>query len=834
MTGFKKMIDLLQIDYQDGNAVVSGNAPIRFSWRALTGQDNCQIRIFEASGGKICAESPVISGNRNFWTYDGDALSAETSYCWEVALNDGKYTARSDFRTAPRFADSKWIAEPAGRESQHDRISVFRKDFELTEVPQDAILHITALGLYRAEINGVRVGDRFMTPGWTDYFHRVPYQSFDVTTLLHPGRNRIEIVLAGGWYCTRIATMWLAEDEIYGDTPALRLELRGTFSGRRKLITGSDETYLVSAESEFVSSDIYDGETVDYSRVRKNFQLCRTVERNVKIFPNPMPEVRTIRRIAPVSVRKWSDDRYIIDFGINLTGKEELYLKLAKGQTVTVTHAEVLNDEGDVYTENLRSAQACSSFTGDGTERTMSVEFTFFGFRYIAVEGVTEFTADMVTALQIHTPMRKSGSFRCSNELLNKLYDNIINGQRCNYLDVPTDCPQRDERRAWLGDAQVFMPAAAFNFDVTAFMRRWLEDVDLCRNEHGEYPPYAPFHSSRKQFRAGAGWADAGIICPAELYRYYGDTAFLTSHYEAMYQYMMRQIETADNFIRCVDIYRDWLNLGADTPPELICTAYFAWDAAVMSKVARVLGKTGDAEFFAELYENICTAYRKKFINAKGMLAVVTQTAAVLSLEFGLLRGKDAEMAAKMLRNDVVNHRAMHLSTGFLGTPRLLHALARNGYPDIAYKLLEQTTYPSWLYTVLHGATTMWERWNSWAEFDGFADSNMNSFNHYAYGAVGEFMFNYVGGISPVWEYPGMEKVLIAPRPGGTLTFAEVEYDSRRGRICSSWYRNGQETTYRIKIPPNTIGIIDIEGMDKHEVSAGEYEYIIATKGDMA
>lgn len=826
------MIDLLQIDYQDGNVVVPANAPLRFSWRALTEQRNYRVRIFDAAGNRLYVDSGVTAGCTNSWVCPGGTLISDTAYRWQVTLNDGEFTARSEFRTAPQFSDGKWITEPAGWEKRHDRVVVFRKDFELSELPQDGYLHITALGLYRAEINGIRVGESFMTPGWTDYFHRVPYQSFDVTGLLHLGNNRIEIVLAGGWFCSRIATMWLEPEETYGDTPALRLELRGTIAGKRELITGSDETYAVTGDCEFVASDIYDGETIDYSRCRKNFQPCTVAERKIELFPNPMPEVRTIRRIAPVSVRKWSDDRYIVDFGVNLTGKEELRLKLAPGQTVTVTHAEVLDDNGDVYTANLRSAQASSTFAGDGTERTMAVEFTFFGFRYIAVEGVNGFTADMVTALQMHTPMRSSGSFRCSNELLNQLYANIINGQRCNYLDVPTDCPQRDERRAWLGDAQVFLPAAAFNFDVAAFMRRWLVDVDLGCNEHGDYPPYAPYHSSRKQFRAGAGWADAGIICPAGLYLYYGDTEFLTAHYEAMHRYMMRQLETADNFIRCVDIYRDWLNLGADTPPELLCTAYFAWDAKLMSKIARVLGNTGDARFFAELYENICAAYRDKFINAKGQLAVVTQTAAVVSLEFGLLRGKDAETAAQMLRNDVVNNRAMHLSTGFLGTPRLLHALAANGYLDIAYKLLEQTTYPSWLYQVLHGATTMWERWNSWAEFDGLADSSMNSFNHYAYGAVGEFLFNCVGGIAPVWEYPGMEKVLIAPRPGGTLTFAETEYDSRRGKISSSWYREDGKTVYRITIPPNTVGIIDIEGMEQIEVPGGEYEYVIKTKGE--
>ncbi|MCI5779997.1 MAG: glycoside hydrolase family 78 protein [Lentisphaeria bacterium] len=824
------MIDLLQVEYWDRDAVIAPSSP-RFSWRCDVVQRDFRLMIFSENGELFHDTGTVVSDDDSL-IYSGPALQSDAEYRWKISVNGGRETAEQTFRTAPEFTAGQWVCEHPGREGQHDRVAVFRRDFDLTELPRRAYLHITALGLYRVEINGRRVGDSYLTPGWTDYFHRVPFQSYRVGELLRPGRNRIEAVLACGWYCSRIATMWLTPDETYGDTPAVRFELRGEVAGVRRVLAASDEACQVSVDGPIRKSDIYDGEEVDFTVRWHDFRPCRIAAREVAVFPTTTPAVRGVRRIAPVGIRTTSEGRCIVDFGVNIAGKEELDLTLAEGETIRVTHAEVLKEDGDVYTENLRSAVARSVFTGDGTRRRFSVEFTFFGFRYIAIDGLrSELRPEMVTALQMHTPLRETGSFRCSNELLNQLFRNIVNSQRCNYIDVPIDCPQRDERRPWLGDAQVFMPTAAYNFDVAAFLRRWLEDVDLCRNEWGEYPPYAPFHSKKKNFKAGAGWADAGIICPAELYRYYGDRRFLEAHYDAMRTYMMRQLETSDNFIRCVDIYRDWLNLGADTPPELICTAYFACDARLMSRIAEVLEKPEDAKFFASLYEDICAAYRGKFINNAGKLTVVTQTAAVLSLDFGILRGKDAERAVEMLRNDIVNHRGVHLSTGFLGTPRLLHVLAEHGQEDLAFRLLEQTSYPSWLYSVLHGATTTWERWNSWAEFDGFADSSMNSFNHYAYGAVGEFLFRYVGGIAPVWEFPGMKKVLISPHPGGTLTFAETVYDSRRGRIKVAWQREEQKIVYRISIPANVIGILDIAGMERREVESGEYEFAIQNKG---
>ena len=492
----------------------------------------------------------------------------------------------------------------------------------------------------------------------------------------------------------------------------------------------------------------------------------------------------------------------------------------------------MLKADGTVYRENLRLARATDTYIcrGGGTEE-WTPRFTFHGFRYVEVTGLDRKpSAELLTALVLHTDMAATGKFRCSNPLLNRLDRNISWGLRGNFLDVPTDCPQRDERLGWTGDAQVFVGTAAFHYDVRDFFRKWLQDLRDGQRADGAYPDVAPDVLGKygpQQF-GNAAWSDAGVICPWEIYRHYGDKKILAENYEAMKRWIGYQQRTSKDLIRPRTAYGDWLAIDAVTaqnapvPCDLVGTAYFAHTTDLMAKIAAVLGRKGDALKFCKLHGRIVEAFRNAYVTPDGRVVGHCQTGYLLALAFDLLPAKLRPKAFAHLV-DLIEARGCHLTTGFVGTPLLLPVLTRFGRTDLAYKILLQEDYPSWLYTVRNGATTMWERWNSYTKEHGFGDVGMNSFNHYAYGAVGEWMYAVIGGIRP--SAPGFKKILFAPEPGGSLTSASCELDTPLGRAACRWQLRGRALRGEVIVPPRTKAELRLPGQRAKQLLPGHHRF---------
>ncbi len=458
-----------------------------------------------------------------------------------------------------------------------------------------------------------------------------------------------------------------------------------------------------------------------------------------------------MKPIAPPTMSA-NKRRWLFDFGQNIVGRVRMKVRGSAGQVIDLRYTEMLDKDGKPYTLALRSARATDHYTTKGGgEEIYEPRFTFHGFRYLELRDYPGTpTVDDVTGIVMHSDMAATGSFECSDAMINKLQSNIVWSQRGNFLDIPTDCPQRDERLGWTGDAQVFIRTAAFNMDVANFFTKWLQDVADSQGEDGRIPSVVP-HVESIYGEGGPAWADAAIICPWTIYRCYGDERILQTRYPMMRGFMDFLEEKSVNFIRADEHwkwkgYGDWLNIDAETPADLIGTAFYAHCARLMSEIARVVGKSEDAEKYSSLFEKVRKAWRGRFIKADGALTVKTQTAFVLALHFDLLpediRGKTVEALVADIES-----RGMHLSTGFVGTPYLNHVLANAGRMDVAYALLNQRTFPSWLYPITQGATTMWERWDAWTHDKGFNDTGMNSFNHYAYGAIGDWMYSTIAGI---------------------------------------------------------------------------------------
>src|SRR5881227_237695 len=575
-------------------------------------------------------------------------------------------------------------------------------------------------------------------------------------------------------------------------------------------------------------SEIYHGETYD-ARLEKpgwaNAGFAYSQWSGVRVASYPRdnliapagPPVRRIEELKPIKVFKTPAGETVADMGQNMVGWVRLKVQGAAGTTVTLRHAEVLDKAGDFYTANLRAAKETVQYTlkGGGLE-TYEPHFTFQGFRYVSVAGYPgEVTPESIIGIVIHSDMTRTSEFETSSELINQLQHNIIWGQKGNFLDVPTDCPQRDERLGWTGDAQVFARTASFNHGTAAFYTKWLKDVALDQEDDGAVPfviPNVLSHQTRKGEAASAGWADVAVVVPWILYQSFGDKRILEEQYPSMkawVEYIRRQ--AGESYLwKSGSSFGDWLAFattradypGATTDKDLIQTAYFARSTALLAKTAAVLGKKGDAVDFASLEEKIKNAFQKEFVTPNGRLSSNTQTAYAMALAFDLLPETQRAGAAARLADDV--KKFGHLTTGFLGTPLLCQVLSDYGYLDLAYMLLNRTEYPSWLYPVTKGATTIWERWDGIKPDGSFQDPGMNSFNHYAYGAIGEWMYRVVAGIELDESHPGYKHILIQPQPGGGLTFANASVESLYGRVASGWKIADGKLTVTIQVPPNT------------------------------
>ena len=662
------------------------------------------------------------------------------------------------------FEKQNWLFDPQKKSTLLSPVSCFRRKFHSPAGKID--LKLSALGLYEARLDGEKITDMIFTPGWCDYAHRGEYNSYTLT--VREGAHELEVLLADGWYSGTISgTQWGVEPR-----PAL-LFCRMVLPDEE--IISADNFWVCSSRGPLLYSDIYMGEYCDLTASWQNFHPAGIKNIDLPIEPFAGEPVRRIREIHPVSIREG-----IVDFGENITGRERITFSAPSGTVITIRHAEVLDEKGLLYTENLRSAKSTNTLVATGKREVYEPVFTFHGFRYIEISGTTDFT---VTAQVIHSDMPLHLDFTSSSEPLNQLVRNIRRGWLGNALDVPTDCPQRDERVGWLGDAQVFIKAALYLSDCTVFFRRWLKDVRLARDGKGFFTIVAP-QVARFRTPNAVGWADAGVICPWELYRFSGDRRFLEENYDAVYEFTLARWQDFQQGKLPPANFGDWLNSGEETSPELLGAAFLAYSSFLALQMAQTLRKQEDIP----LLEEIFTA-EKAFFNTSFGEKLTTQTGMALALDFDLLPEEKKKETAARLDQHIREKRKMHLCTGFLGTPHLLSALSKNGYLSTAWALLEQESCPSWLFPVLNGATTVWEHWDSWTPDKGFQDPAMNSFNHYAYGAVLDWIIGTAAGISPDFN--------IDPHPGGTLSFMEVCYKG----VFVRWEKENKQIHYTIRIP---------------------------------
>lgn len=675
--------------------------------------------------------------------------------------------------------------------------------------------YVTARGLYELRINGRRVGDAELAPGWTDYRYRQPYQSFDVTDLVTHGENTIGAVLADGWWSGYVGMERRRQGRHYGPAPRLLVQLVLDYPDGSCRTVVSDGTWK-EAPGAIVAADLLMGEYRDarlepHGWDRPGFDDADWApagvfgrDHHLLVAERDEP-VRVCGELPAVSLRRRGPDRWIADFGQNAVGRVRLRLSEAEGARVVLRHAEVLDDKGELYTANLRTAEATDTYVcaGNPGGEVFEPAFTLHGFRYAEVSGLSQPPEPSeITARVLHNDLEWTGEFDCSDSGVNRLVRNIRWGQRGNFVAVPTDCPQRDERLGWTADAQIFLPTACLNADAGAFFDRWLDDLMDAQTPEGAFSDVAPLLLFDRE--GAPAWGDAGVIIPWHLYRAYGDARLLERCYPAMARWvehirrdnpgLVWRNSTGNN-------YGDWLQVDARTSRDVLATAYFAHSARLVSLAADATGRREDAERYRRLADEIAAAFRAAFVDGDGRIESGTQTAYLLGLAFDLLTPDQREAAAGHLVADI-EARGRSLTTGFVGVALLCPVLTEIGRADLAYALLHDDRYPSWGYSIAHGATTIWERWDGWTNEGGFQSAEMNSFNHYSLGSVGAWLYRHVAGIDQTPDSVGYADLVLAPRPGGELTWASAAYESVRGRIESRWRVDGNTLFLDVLIPP--------------------------------
>ena len=828
----------------------------RLSWKIVSDEENLmqsayQIRVADSPSNlkrknKLIWDSGKVESDESVQNeYEGPKPESMQRYYWQVRIWDaeGKSSNWSDPAywemgiLEPEKWEASWITLPDEPDADGSSLPChyYRNEFSTSKKVSSARAYVTAHGVYELYINGKKVGDQLFTPGWTSYNKRLQYQTFDVTDLLQ-NENTVAAVLGDGWYRGNIG--WKDQDGYYGKRLALLAQIVVDYSdGSSETITTNSD-WKVSNNGPILESDIYNGEIYDATKEMDGWKTTgfndggwkntESVQhsKELLIAPQGVP-VKAIEEITPIELITTPKGEVVFDMGQNMVGWVRMKVNGEKGDTVKLKFAEVLDKEGNFYTANLRSAKATNTYvlSGEG-EEVYEPTFTFHGFRYVQLinyPGTPK--PENITGVVIHSEMEPTGTFVCSDSLINQLQHNIQWGQKGNFLDVPTDCPQRDERLGWTGDAQVFAPTAAFNFDVAAFYTKWLGDVAADQLEDGKVPHVVP---DVLQGASGAtGWADAAIIVPWTNYLSYGDRRILDDQYSSMKKWVefMRN-RAGEDFLWTGDQhFGDWLAFattrsdypGATTEKDLIATAYYAYSSGLLSKIAGILGNDDDAREYKQLSEKVKDAFINEFVTPAGRLVSHTQTASALALAFDLLPEDLIPNAAEYLAGDV--KKMGHLTTGFLGTPLLCKTLSEHGYEDLAFMLLNRKEYPSWLYPVTQGATTIWERWDGQKPDGTFQNVGMNSFNHYAYGAIGEWLYNYVAGIQIDAENPGYKHFKLAPHPGGGLSFAKATYDSMYGKILSHWKVKDNKMEYEIEIPANTQATVTLPEAVKSRIS---------------
>jgi alpha-L-rhamnosidase len=822
----------------------------RLSWELVSSeratlQSAYEIQVAASeknfAGGKLLWDSGKTSHSSSIQVaYKGPNLKSRQRYYWRVQVwdNHGRVTPWTEPAywemglLEPSDWQAHWITPNLQEDHEKsDPSPMLRRVFDVRNNIVSARLYASAMGLYEFHLNGARVGDQYFTPGWTAYDFRYQYQAYDVTNLIKPGSNCLGAFLGDGWFRGNLT--WNNKRNFYGTKLALLAHLVITYKNGKQQIVNTDGNWK-SATGPILFSDIYNGETYDARLDRAGWSTANYDDRDwkgVTIIDSPKaklvatmgPPVRPLQEIKPVKVIRTPEGDAVLDMGQNMVGWMRVRVSAPAGTVITLRHAEVLDRKGNFYTANLRTAQQTDHYitTGHGIE-TFEPHFTFHGFRYVAVDGWPgELPLDAFTGIVVHSAVAPTGTFETSNPMLNQLQHNIIWGQEGNFVDVPTDCPQRDERLGWTGDAQVFAPTAMFLHDSAAFYAKWLKDVALDQQDDGAVPfviPNALSHFTRQGESGAAGWGDAAVVVPWTAYLAYDDRRLLEQQYASMkawVEFIRKQAGSA-HLWNTRSTFGDWLAYatddsdypGATTDKDLVQTAYFAHSTDLLRRTAEVLNKQDDATSYGELFDQIRLAFQQEFVTPNGRMSSNTQTAYALALAFNLLPESQRREAAARLAADV---RAFeHLTTGFLGTPLLCRVLSDYGYLDEAYMLLNRKEYPSWLYPITKGATTIWERWDGIKPDGSFQDPGMNSFNHYAYGAIGEWMYRVIAGIGIDAQQPGYKHIFIEPHPGGELQWVKSSLHSMYGEIDSSWELSAKGFSMRVIVPGNTTATIRI------------------------
>lgn len=845
----------LKLEYKTDPIGIDINNP-RLSWEIISKKRNFiqqayQIKVAGALNklnnekSLLWNSGKIISGQSNQIEYKGIALKTGERAYWQVKIwgkdgSESQWSKPAYWETGllnPTDWQAKWI-EPnlPEDEKKYNPAPMLRTQFELRKNLKSARAYVTSHGVYEFHLNGKKVSDQLFTPGWTSYNKRLQYQTYDITGSLSSGKNAIGVMLGDGWY--RGPLRWDMLRNIYGTKLALLLQINIEYEDGTTEIIGTDSKWKAST-GPVLMSGIYDGENYDARLEKdgwdninyndKDWQGTTEKDYSKTILVAPEgPVVRITQTIKPVKKFKAPNGELVFDMGQNMVGWIEFNLKGKSGDKIVLRHAEVLDKDGNIYTDNLRKAQQKIEYTFKGAENEIyEPHFTFQGFRYVAVSSYKdEIALENITGKVIHSDMTPCGNFECSDSLINQLQKNIQWGLRGNFVDVPTDCPQRDERLGWTADAQVFAPTACINMDAASFYTKWMRDFVVDQNPDGRIPHVIPDVLSPNDAGA-AGWADAAVVVPWVLYQNYGDTRILEDNYKTMKNWVeFLRKKNGDSYIWSKGVgFGDWLAFattksdypGATTDKELIGTAYYYYSTSILQKTAVILGNKKDAEDYLKLMKNIKEAYQKEFITPTARIASNTQTAYVLSLYFDLIPDSIKANCAKRLAADV--EKFGHITAGFLGSPHICKVLTDYGYDSLAFKLLFNKNYPSWLYPVTKGATTIWERWDGIKRNGAFQDEGMNSFNHYAYGAVGKWMYSSIAGVDVDPEKPGYKNIIMKPFLPKELNYAKINYHSIYGPITANWKKGDNTFVYEIEIPANTTADVYLPTSKKESIT---------------
>jgi alpha-L-rhamnosidase len=830
-----------------------------FSWKLPEGvKTQTAYRLEANAAGKTWDSGWVTSEQSTFVPYGGEPLAARQQVEWRVNFRDER-GKESGWSQPARFElgllsktdwQAQWIRPAQDQPADGEPVATLRREFTVAKKVARARIYVTARGLFELSLNGVRVGNDHFANGFTDYHKRLDTLTYDVTARLQRGTNRLESLLGAGWYAGRLPFATKKKGP-YGSHPELLLQMEITYQDGSRDVVVSDGRWEGSFGGPIRSSSIYDGESFDARKIPADWQpvLANPDLGPARLEPKPFPPVRETQTLAAQAITEPEPGRFVFDLGQNMVGWARIKLPVVKDEAVTIRFAEMLKPDGSLYTENYRSAKSTDSYTA---AKTGTVEwqphFTFHGFRYVELSGLpagAKPKKDWVTGVVLHSDLRPIGKFASSHAKLNQLQSNIVWGWRGNSVDIPTDCPQRDERMGWTGDAEVFCPTAAFNTDSLAFWKSWLASMRDEQEADGAIPDIIPAANANFHGRS-PGWLDAATFIPWEVYVRTGDRGVLEENFAMMEKLVgWYRSQSVNGLLPNIKGYGDWLqpypqtpgakgdwmgNRKGDTPQPLLGAAYYAHSAQILADAARVLGRAEAAQRFAAEAASVRHAFTTNYFTADGRLqnAPETQTAYVLAIAFDLIPGElKPQAAAQLVR--LVGAADGHLRTGFLGTPYLTRALDECGYSALAGELLFQETYPSWFYPINQGATTMWERWNSYTRDKGFGDVSMNSFNHYAYGAIGQWLYERVAGLAPDPAQPGYKHFLVRPLTAAQLDSARAELDTPYGRAASAWTRKNGKIEMDVIVPPNTTATVEFPGGRQPEtVAAGTHHFELA------